>query len=317
MIVLHKDRDITEYISSITWSGSKSEVSRKLGLSIINAPNDKNITPLVMDLAEPVYLFEDDGITELFRGFITDREAVSATGTINYTAYDILFYTTKSTATYNFSGKTAETITQMVCADMEIPTGDIVTTGLSQKLIVDGKSIYDIIMQAYTQAHQNNGKQYHVVARQGKLCVEEMGKQMCSTELTEDNNINSSKYTETITNMVNKVRIYTDKGVASGVVQNAEDIAKYGIFQQVYKKEKGKDPTTTAKSMFKGVEKTFTLDCLNYNDAVTGSGVIITDSATGLSGLAWIEADTHTWTNGVATMSLTVTLKQLMDKKEG
>ena len=316
MIVLHKDRDITEYISSIGWGGSKSEVARKLELSVINAPLDKNIPPLVMDLAEPVYLFEDDGVTELFRGFITDREAISTTGTINYTAYDLLFYTTKSTATYNFSSKTAETITKMVCDDMEIPTGEIATTGLSQKLIVDGKSIYDIIMLAYTQAYQKNGKQYHVVARKGKLNVEEMGKLMCSTELTEDTNITSSKYSETITNMVNKVRIYTDKGVASGVVQNADDITKYGIFQQVYKQEQGKDPTTTAKKMFKGVEKTFTLDCLNYNDAVTGAGVTIVDSTTGLKGIAWIEADTHTWSNGTATMSLTVTLKQVMDIKE-
>ena len=315
MIVLHKDRDITDYVSSISWGGSKSEVSRKLELSVINAPLDKNITPLVMDLAEPVYLFEDDGVTELFRGFITDREAVSATGTIKYTAYDILFYTTKSTATYNFSSKTAETITQMVCDDMQIPKGEIATTGLSQKLIVDGKSIYDIIMQAYTQAHEKNGKQYYVVARKGKLCVEEMGNKMCKVELTDESNITSSKYTETITNMVNKVRIYTDKGVASGMVQNDEDIAKYGIFQQVYKTEKGKDPKATAKSMFKGVEKTFSLDCTNYNDAVTGAGVIVTDSATGLSGLAWIEADTHTWSDGVATMSLTLALKQIMDKK--
>jgi hypothetical protein len=314
--VLHKDRDITDYVSSLTWGGSKSEVARKLELNILNAPLDKNITPLVMNLAEPVYLFDDDRVTELFRGFIVDREAVSTTGTVKYTAYDILFYTTKSTATYNFSGKTAETITQMVCSDMEIPTGELATTGISQKLIVDGKSIYDIIMQAYTQAHQQNGKQYHMLAKKGKLCVEEMGKTVCKTELTEESNITSSKYTETITNMINKVKIYSDKGEPAGVVQQGADL-KYGIFQQVYKKEQGKDPTTTAKSMFKGVEKTFTLDCTNYNDAVTGSGAIVTDSTTGLSGLAWIEADTHTWTNGVATMSLTLTLKQMMDKREG
>lgn len=29
-------------------------------------------------------------------------------------------------------------------------------------------------------------------------------------------------------------------------------------------------------------------------------------SSTGLSGVVWIDADTHTWQNGVATMSLTV-----------
>lgn len=39
-------------------------------------------------------------------------------------------------------------------------------------------------------------------------------------------------------------------------------------------------------------------------------------SSTGLSGVVWIDADTHTWQNGVATMSLTVTLKQMMDSSQ-
>lgn len=69
MIVVHKDTDITEYVSSMSWGGSRSEVARKLELHIVNAPLDKNITPLTINLADPVYLFEDDGKTELFRGF--------------------------------------------------------------------------------------------------------------------------------------------------------------------------------------------------------------------------------------------------------
>lgn len=315
MIVLYKGQDITDYISSISWGGSKSEVSRKLELKIVNAPLDKNITPVTLGLAEIVYLFEDDGKTELFRGFITDREANSDTGTVSYTAYDLLFYTTKSTATYNFSGKTAEEITKMVCEDMEIPIGSLATTGLSQKLIVQSKSIYEIIMMAYTQAHEQNGKSYHVVSKKGLLDVEEMGNTVCEIELTEDSNITSSTYKESLTNMVNKVRIYDGEGNQIGVVQNDTDL-KYGIFQQTYSKEEGKDPTTTAKSMFKGVEKTFTLSCTNFNGAVTGAGAVVRDSATGLSGLVWIDSDTHTWSDGVATMSLTVTLKQVMDTKD-
>ena len=73
MIVVHKDTDITEYVSSMSWGGSKSEVARKLELHIVNAPLDKNITPLTINLADPVYLFEDDGKTELFRGFVVER----------------------------------------------------------------------------------------------------------------------------------------------------------------------------------------------------------------------------------------------------
>ena len=315
MIVLHKNTDITEYVSSISWGGSKSEVARKLELKVVNAPLDANITPLTIDLADMVYLFEDDGVTELFRGFVTEREANSTQGTVTYVAYDLLFYTLKSTATYNFSSKTAEKIAQMVCDDLEIPVGSLASTGISQKLIVQNVNIYEIIMQAYTQAHQQNGINYRVTTKKGLLNVEEMGKVVCEIELTEDSNITSSQYKETLTNMVNKVRIYDGEGNASGVVQNDEDVKKYGIFQQTYTKEEGKDPNTTAKSMFKGVEKTFTLNCVNHNGAVTGSGAVIRDSTTGLSGLVWIEADTHTWDNGVATMGLTVTLKQMMDTK--
>lgn len=316
MIVIHKTKDITSYVSSLSWGGSRSEVARKLELKVVNAPLDKNITPLIIDLADLVYLFEDDGKTEIFRGFVIEREANSTQGVVTYVAYDLLFYTLKSKATYNFSSKTAETIAKMVCDDMEIPVGSLATTGLTQKLIVQNVSIYEIIMQAYTQAYQQNNKQYHVTAKKGLLNVEEMGKIVCDIELTEDSNITSSQYNETITNMVNKVRIYDGEGNQIDVVQNDEDVKKYGVFQQVYTKEEGKDPNTTAKSMFNGVEKTFTLTCVNNNGAVTGAGAVVRDSSTGLSGLVWIDADTHTWTNGVATMSLTVTLKQMMDTKD-
>ncbi len=308
MIVLHKDNDITDYISSMSWGGSKSQMARKLELKIVNAPLDPNVQKLEIALADPIYLFEDDGKTELFRGFITEREASSTTGTVSYVAYDILFYTLKSKATYNFSGKTAEAIAQMVCGDMEIPVGSLASTGISQKLIVQNKSIYDIISEAYAQATEQNKKEYIILARKGKLCVERVGGIVCEIELAEDSNIISSKYKESITNMVNRVKIYDGKGNPVGMVQNDKDL-KYGIFQQVYTKEEGKDATTTAKSMFKGVEKTFTLECVNFNGAITGAGAIVKDSSTGLSGDVWIEADTHTYSKGVATMSLTVTLR--------
>ena len=315
MIVIHNGKDITSYISSISWGGSKSEVARKLELTVVNAPLDKNITPLKIGLADPIYFYEDDNKTELFRGYITDREASSVTGTVTYTAYDLLYYTLKSSATYNFSGKTAEAITKVVCEDMEIPVGSLASTGLSQKLIVQNVNIYEIIMQAYTQAYQQNGTLYHITTKKGYLNVEEMGKVVCGIEFTEDTNTLSSSYRESIGAIVNKVRIYDSKGNQTGVVQNDSDI-KYGIFQQTYTEEEGKDPTTTAKSMFKGVEKTFTLQCINYNGAITGAGAMVRDSSTGLAGLVWIDSDTHTWSNGVATMTLTVTLKMLMDTKE-
>lgn len=316
MIVIHNGKNITDYVASISWGGSRSEVARKLELRVVNAPLDKNITPLTIGLADVVYLYEDDGVTERFRGFVIDREASSITGTVTYTAYDLLYYTLKSNATYNFSGKTAEAIAKMVCEDMEIPVGELASTGLTQKLIVQGVSLYEIIMQAYTQAHEKNNIYYQVTAKKGRLSVEEIGKVVCSIELTEGTNITASSYKESLANMVNRVRIYDGEGNPVGMVQEDSDVSNYGIFQQTYTKEEGKDPNTTAKAMLNGVEKTFDLQCLNYNEAVTGAGAIVRDTTTGLCGMVWIDADTHTWSNGVATMTLTVTLKKIMDTKE-
>lgn len=314
MIVIHKERDITEYVTSITWGGSSSEVARKLELKVVNAPLDKNITPLKIGLADPIYLF-DDNKKELFRGYVMEREASSSNGELSYIVYDLLYYTLKSSATYNFSKKTAEAITKMVCEDMEIPVGKLEETGISQKLIVQDKSIYDIIMMAYTQASEQDDKKYYVTAKKGKLNVEEMGKVICEIELSEDSNILSSKSKETLNNMVNRVRIYDGEGKQVGKVESEKNL-KYGIFQKTYTKEEGKNATKTAKSMLNGVEQTFQLECLEYPDIVTGTGVVIKDSTTGLKGLVWVDSDTHTWAGGVSSLSLSVTLKLLMDTKE-
>lgn len=309
MRVVYGGSDITSYISSVTWGGSKSEVARKLELKIINAPTDRNISQLVLGLSAPVSLFDDNGAL-LFIGYIIDREFSSVSGVVTYVAYDILFYTSKSTATYNFSDKTAEAITKMVCEDMEIPINTLAETGVTQKLIVQNKTIYDIIKEAYKQASEQTEKQYKIVASGSSLSVIEWGDIVCSIALTEDSNITSSVFKESLTNMVNKVRIYDGEGNPLDVVQNDADL-KYGIFQQVYTKEEGKDPITTAKSMFNGITQTFDLSCINYSGAITGYGVIIKDTAIRMNGIAWIESDTHTWANGVATMSLTLSLKKL------
>lgn len=318
MKILHKlENDITDYVISIEWSGSKSQVTRKLEITVVNAPYDPNIKQLNLKLAETLYLYSDDLKTEYFRGFIVERERSSKTGNITYTAYDLCYYTKKSKATYNFKGKTAEKITRIVCEDLKIPVGSLAKTGHSQKLIVKDKTIYDIIMSAYTQAHQVNKKLYMVRASKGKLNVVEYGATVCTYELDENTNITESAFKETLENMVNKVRIYDGDGKQIGVVQNTKN-QKYGIFQETYTKEKDKNATTTAKSKLHGIDKTATIKALGKNMmvAITGNGVAVVDKATGLKGLFWITGDTHVWEKGVHTMTLTLEFKKAMDTKE-
>lgn len=320
--VFHKDTDgklydITDYVATIQWSGAKTQVARKLTLTFLNAPNDKNIEKHNMKLAETLYLYSGDKSTEYFRGFIVDRERSSESGTVTYTAYDVAYYLTKSSATYNFKNKTAEKITATVCKDLKIPTGSLMKTGHKQKLIVKNQKIYDIIMKAYTKAKAHTGKLYMVKASLGRISVVEYGGTTCEYLLDESTNIYKSNYKESLDKMVNRVKIYDGKGKQVGVVENKSNEKKYGIFQSTYTKQKGVSAKPHAKALLTGVEKTATLEArgVHMMNAITGNGIYIKDSASGLTGLFWITADTHKWDKGVHTMTLTLEFKKAMDKK--
>ena len=60
-----------------------------------------------------------------------------------------------------------------------------------------------------------------------------------------------------------------------------------------------------------------TLDGINGDLAcIAGNGVEVYDKATGLSGVFWIDSDTHTWENGTHIMNLELNFKNIMDSKE-
>lgn len=314
MKIVANNKDITNHVSTMSWGGSLNEVSRKLELKLLNPTSDNNITPVVIKLGELVYLYDDSG-KELFRGYVIDREAVSQNGTVSYVCYDILYFLTKSKLTYNFGTSTAEAITRKLCAEYNIPMRAVISTGVSQSLKITNGTIYDAIMQAYTQASVQTGERYYVNSTEGKLNVEKIGAYTGKAKLSENSNILSSKYTETLSSMINRVKIYDSEGTQIDEVTDSGNL-KYGLFQETYTEEKDKDAVTQAKAKLHGIDKTFSLECLNDNDLKAGWRVYIYDETTGLNGVAYINSDTHTYENGVERLSLVVTLEKIMDAKE-
>lgn len=231
---------------------------------------------------------------------------------------DLLSHLLKSTAVYNFENTTAEDITRKVCADFEIETGEIAASKAPiKKMIVDGSTIYDIIMQAYTKASRQTGELYICRMTGSKLSVEVKGTEVQNFVLAEEYNITNSTYQETIENMVNVVKIYDDTGKQIGEVKNDDWIQKYGIYQQIYKKEKGINEVTAATNMFIGIEKKVTLDGIDGDlKCIAGNAVEVQDKATGLDGIFWIDSDTHIWENGTHIMNLELNFKNIMDSKE-
>lgn len=310
--------DITEAVGSVSWGGSVSQAARTAEITVLNAPDDRNIEKLNLNIGagDTIKLYENN--ENIFIGVVQTAEKLSQNGTVTYSCMDLLSHLLKSTGVYNFKNTTAEDITRKVCADFAIETGDIAASKAPiKKLIIDGSTIYDIIMQAYTKASKQTGNLYICRMNGSKLSVEVKGTELESFILAEEYNITNSTYQETIENMVNVVKIYNEKGKQIGEVKQDEWIQKYGIYQQIYKKEKGINEATAAKNMFVGIEKKVSLDGLNgVMNCIAGNAVEVQDKAAGLNGLFWIDADTHTWENGTHIMSLDLNFKNIMDQKE-
>lgn len=310
--------DITQVVSSVCWGGSVSQAARTAEIAIVNAPNDIQITKLKVNIAagDIIQLYESNHL--LFYGAVQTKEKTSENGTITYHCMDLLSHLLRSTGVYNFSNTTAEEITKKVCADFQIKTGTIVASKATiKKMIVDGSTIYDIIMQAYTKASRQTGDLYICRMDGFQLSVEVKGIQVQNFILVDGCNIANTTYQETIENMVNVVKIYNDTGKQIGEVKKDKWVEKYGIYQQIYKKESGVNETKAANNLLVGVEKKVNLDGINGDlKCIAGNGVEVYDKATDLNGLFWIESDTHTWENGTHVMNLELNFKNIMDIKE-
>lgn len=305
--------DITQLCNNITWSGDIQQVARKLEFNVVYPLNDLNIEKVNISLGNMVIFYEEN--KELFRGIVFTKEKSSSSQAIRVTCYDHLIYLIKSKGTYNFKKMTAEQITQKVAKDFNIPIGSLAKTGISQNFIVQGEDIYSIIMKAYTNASKQNRKKYIPIMQQGKLYVIEKGSTIVSYVLESNTNITDSSYTESIESMINRVKIYDDKGNYINKVENVNWIKLYGVLQDIYTKEQDKNALTVAKNMLKGIERSGEISALGNIDCITGYAIKVKEPYTNLVGLFYIDSDTHTWNNGQHTMQLSLHFENIMDEK--
>lgn len=315
--VNHKNKieDITNYISSVTWTGSATQASRSLQISVLYSPLDKNIKDLDIKMGDRLILYEDGKL--LINAMVYSRERVSEQGTITYSGYDEFNRLLKSNGSYNFKNTTPGKIANKICNDLQIETGEIEEPNVPiPKLLIESDNYYNILMKAYTKAYKSLGVKYMPLMYNKKLYIKKKGELIKDFILKDDVNITSSSYSESIDSIINKVKIYKENGKQAGEVNNENSINLYGIFQDIYSVEEGVNPITIAKNMLVGEEKTASLEALGHTSCISGFGVRIKDSITGLVGVFWIENDCHTWSNGAYTMSLDLAFKNVMDIQE-
>lgn len=302
--------DLTKAVSTITWSGDYKSCSRKLNFSIISNYQDKNFNGVDIPLSSLITFYEDG--VELFKGFIWEREKSNTKNTMSYLAYDYGERLNKIKVSYNFKNETPPSIVNKICNEYGLKKGNIASSSVKIKKVFLGVSIYNTIMTAYTEDHKKTNKKYMLHYKGDKLCVSEKGIVKLKIGFEEGKNIVASQFKESISSMVNKVLIVDESGSKVSEVKDDAMLKVHGLFQEVYRKEEGKDAKTEAKSLLNGVEQTCTLSGFGDTSCITGCGVHVKDKSTGLTGLFYIDSDTHTWTGENYTIDLDLNFKNVM-----
>lgn len=318
MIIKHigsVENDITHLVNSATWSGSRIQAARKLEFSYTQDPRDPNFPVYALNIGETVKAYSEDGDLQ-FVGNIYATERKTSASMITVTCYDNLFVLSKSKTTRKFTNMTAEDITKAVCKEMGIKVGNLAETKEKMTFIANNKSGYQIIVMAYTEASKKTGKKYQTMMEGDELDVIEKGSLIEGLVIDQYRNITDSSYKESIENMVNKVMVTDDKGNLIRYESNDDHIKRYSMIQEVYKESKNKNTAEEVKAIFKGPERSGTIDCLGDYDALSSYSIEIRDIIAQLSGKFWIKSDTHTFQNGQHTMKLEIEFENIMTEEK-
>lgn len=303
--------DITNLLINVTWSGDYKSCARKLEFSLISSPMDKNIPKVDIPIMSIISFYEDNN--ELFRGFVYEREKTSDNA-MSFLCYDYCAKLNDIKVSKNIKNQTASTIYNNFLTEYGLNKGDIIQANTGVTKVFLGVTAYDMIMTAYTEEAKNTGKKYMLYSRGNKFYASEKGIVKLKLSFEEGKNILSSSFKESVSNMVNKVLIVDENGNKVSEVKNDDWLKTYGLFQDVYKQQEGKDSNAEAKAMLKDIEQTCSLTGFGDTTCITGYGVQVKDTHTGLVGLFYIDSDTHTWEGGNYTIDLELNFKNIMNE---
>lgn len=314
-IVAGKNQDISKLVKDVRWSGSRTEVARKLEFNLTQDDRDPQWPVIDFDNGYTVIAYDDSG-NEFFQGNIYRYKRSRADSNVYIMCWDHLHVLKASKMTKQYEDALPEDITQELCRQLGVQAGNIAQTGESVSFIANNKTGYQIIMMAYTEAHKKNGKLYQPIMNGTKLDVIEKGTLIDNYILDSKSNMVNSEYEESIERLIDKVVLLDEQGNITGEETNDEYIEKYSSFQTTYKVDPNKDTKKEVEAIFKRnkVERSGHITALGDYRVVSSYSIQVTDGI--FNGVFWIKQDTHFFRNGQHEMKLELEYENEMNEIE-
>jgi len=310
-------KDISDYVTTCTWSGDIDQAARKIDFSIAYNTKDKGFINQNIIVGDTIFIYwTDDSLQgaqaiEIFRGIVFLRNRNTANFTFEFTAYDRLIYLAKSKTTRKFSNITVEAVIEQVCNDNAIEVGSICPIGVYVDFIADNQSYTEIMKKAFGYAYAQTGSQYHFYLNQDNLYVVDHSETIENYTASDSVNVESSQHSESIEDMVNTIMIVDSNGAEVGRVSNDSDLDAYNKLQGVYKVDPKQDTQSAAQAMLKSVAFKSSLTGIGNVQCITGYAITVQEEQ--LKGLFTIKSDRHSIQNGIHTMELDLEFLKAVD----
>lgn len=307
--------DLTQRYTYVTLSGKARVCARTLKTAIVISATDPNFPiPSIRPHAQVKWI--DDAGKARFLGVVVAYSRDSTGTLLSVTAMDLGYYLAQNKGYYSFT-TTPEAAVRQIAADLGVQTGVIAATGIHVPRKFPGVALHNIINTLYTKASEKTNRQYHIRFDEAALCVVE--KPMTATKvLSPDSNIITSTMTVDVTAYINTVEIRSETGKVIQTIGGSE--AQAGLLRDVIFQTDGTDAKPEAEAILDAgrEQQIVTLECLGDLDLITGNAVMVKETSAGVTGLFWIDGDTHTWKNGVYTSKLELNFRSIMaDTKAG
>lgn len=310
MILRINGRELSGLLLSVSSSGSKSGCARTLDAQIVQSATDPNIANI--DLATGAQVqFSADGYD--FFGVLTSLQRSGESCVFSIKAHDMGLYLKRNTTTHKIRGLSPAAAARALCGRFGIKLGYLEETGTVFDRNFVSTSLYSAIMTGYTFAAEKTKGAYQVRYSGSLMTVIPRGTIIAGTVYPGDN-LMSAAYDESIERVINRVDLYDKENNLTGSVYGDTSI---GIMAQALTvtDTRGRD---YAEKIIRDnkLERSGSIQILGNARAITGNAILVYEPYTKLYGKFYIDADTHTWKNGIYTTKLSLNFENTMDKQE-
>lgn len=298
MIIIADNIDVSSYVSTITWSGDINQMARKLAFDYLYTDIAQDIMRVEISVGSRVLMYSDNGIL-LFDGIVISEEFDEADIKKSIQAADYAFYL-KNEVYGEFKG-TPRHVASTVLAMSGIEAGQMPDEAGEVKILATGdKTIYQVI----TEAYESVGSRVYIHMTGTVLNVEKIGSCLAG-KVTGDDSVSGAKYKSSMENLINRVAVINAR---SSLVANIDSKdTQYGIIQKVYKHDsKDKDMMTEAMKLFRSLENSGSISVKGGIGYTAGRSIVVEKVNSRIQGLFNITSDSHTFSSGQHTASLTL-----------